>query len=88
MQPFRATLTDDAGQEIANIEGSIQSAQESRGPRQGDFQFEETDSFMQGVLDDKTFRLQMDDGSNLRIHVNSVSTAAGPGASKVEFACV
>ena len=87
MRPFRATLTDDAGQRIADIEGSIESPNESRGPRHGEFQFPETESFMQGVLDDKTFLLDVDDGSQLTIHVDSVSTGKA-GTSKVEFACV
>jgi hypothetical protein len=43
---------------------------------------------MQGVLEEKTFRLEVDDGSRLNIHVDSVSTAAEPGNSKVKFACV
>jgi hypothetical protein len=79
-------LTDDAGQAIADIEGSIQSADESRGPRQGEFQFQETESFMQGVLEEKPFRLEVDDGSKLTIHVDSVSNAVEPGSSKVKFA--
>jgi hypothetical protein len=61
---------------------------ETQGPRQGEFQFAETDTFMQGVLDEKTFRLKVDDGSQLTIQVSSVSTDAGPGKSKVRFACV
>jgi hypothetical protein len=88
MRPFRATLIDDAGQAIADVEGSMQSAEESPGQRQGEFQFPETEEFMQGVLDEKTFSLMVDDGSQLTIRVNSVSTAAGPGKSKVRFACV
>lgn len=88
MRPFRAKLTDDAGHAIADIEGSIQSAEETQGPRLGEFQFPETDPFMQGVLEEKTFRLEVDDGSQFTIRVNSVSTAAKPGNSKVEFACL
>jgi pyruvate carboxylase len=88
MRPFRAKLTDDAGHAIADIEGSIQSAEETRGPRQGEFQFNETESFMQGVLEEQTFRLEVDDGSQLAIHVNSVSTVAEPGKTKVEFNCL
>jgi len=87
MQPFRATLTDDAGQAIADIEGSIQSPGETQGPRQGEFEFQDTESFMQGVLEAKTFRLQVVDGGQLTIRVDSVSTIARPGYSKVEFSC-
>jgi hypothetical protein len=88
MQRFRAKLTDHAGQAIADIEGSIQSEGETQGPRQGAFQFKETEAFMQGVLEEKTFRLKVDDGSQLTIRVDSVSTGAEPGYSKVQFACV
>jgi len=87
MQPFRATLTDDAGHVIGEIEGSIQSATETRGPRTGEFEFQETESFTQGVLEAKTFRLAVDDGSPLTIRVDSVSTIARPGYSRVEFSC-
>jgi hypothetical protein len=85
MQSFRATLTDDAGQEIADVEGSIQSPDEAQGPRRGEFEFPETESFMQGVLDQKAFRLDLDDGDQLTIQVGSVSTSARPGYSRVEF---
>jgi hypothetical protein len=87
MQPFRATLTDDSGQAISTIEGSIQSPEDTQGARQGEFEFQETASFMQGVLEGKTFRLDVDDGSRLTIQVDSVSTIARPGYSKVVFSC-
>jgi len=87
MQPFRATLTDDAGQAIADIEGSIQSPGETQGPRQGEFEFQETESFMQGVLEAKTFRLKVDDGSQLTIGVDSASTSSRPGFCSVKFSC-
>ena len=87
MQSFRATLTDDAGQAIAEIDGSIQSPIESQGPRKGEFELQETESFMQQVLEAKTFRLAIDDGSQLTIRVDSVSTITRPGYSKVEFSC-
>ena len=85
MQPFRATLTDDAGQAIADVEGSINSPEETQGPRRGQFEFQETASFMQGVLEQKTFRLALDDGNRLTIRVGSVSATSGPGSSRVEF---
>jgi hypothetical protein len=87
MQPFRGTLTDDAGQAIAEIEGSIQSPEEARGPRQGEFEFQDVESFMQGVLDQQAFRLKVDDGSELNIRVGSVSTTGRPGYSRVAFSC-
>jgi hypothetical protein len=88
MQRFRATLMDDADQAIADVEGSIQSPGETPGPRRGKFEFAESESFMQGVLEEKTFRLKNDDGSVLEIHVDSVSTSTRPGYSSVEFSCV
>ena len=42
---------------------------------------------MQGVLEEKTFGLKMDDGSQLAIHVDSVSTTTRPGYSRAEFSC-
>jgi len=80
-------LTDDAGQSITDIDGSIQSPEETKGSRQGSFEFQETESFMQGVLEEKTFGLKMDDGSQLAIHVDSVSTSTRPGYSRAEFSC-
>jgi hypothetical protein len=88
MQPLRATLTDDSGQLITDIEGSIQSPEEANGPRQGQFELEDNGAFMQGVLDKKTFRLEVHDGSQLTIHVNSGSTISRPGYSRVEFSCL
>jgi hypothetical protein len=88
MKPFRARLTDDAGQEIANIEGSIQSAEEAEGTRHGEFEFEAEGDFMQAVLDAKPFRLLNDDGSQLSIRVDSASATARPGFTKVSFTCV
>jgi hypothetical protein len=88
MQPFRATLTDDTGQSISDIEGSIQAPEESQGPRQGEFEFQETGEFMQGVLEGKTFHLEVADGSQLTIRVDSVSTSARPGYSRVKFSCL
>jgi hypothetical protein len=85
MQPFRAALKDDAGEVIADVEGSIDSQEEAQGPRQGEFEFQETDAFMQGVLEQKTFRLELDDGNRLTIRVGSVSTNSAPGSSRVEF---
>jgi hypothetical protein len=81
-------LTDDTGQAIGDIEGSIQSPEETQGPRRGEFELEEEGAFLQGVLEEKTFRLEVDDGSQLTIRVDSVSTIARPGYSKVEFSCL
>jgi hypothetical protein len=88
MQPFRATLADDAGQAIAEIEGSIQSPDETQGSRRGEFELEEDGAFLQGVLEKKTFRLMVDDGSQLTIQVDSASTSARPGYSRAEFSCL
>jgi hypothetical protein len=87
MQPFRATLIDDADQAIAAIEGSIESPGESDASRRGMFEMQEDESFMQGVLDHKLFHLQLDDGSELTIKVDSASTTSKPGYSQVEFTC-
>ena len=87
MQPFRATLIDDQSQAIAEVEGSIESPEETQGPRRGRFEVPEDPSFLQGVVDQKTFHLQLDDGSELAIKVDSSSTTARPGYSQVEFSC-
>jgi hypothetical protein len=42
---------------------------------------------MQGVLDKKTFHLQLDDGRELTIKVDSATTSSRPGYSLVEFSC-
>jgi hypothetical protein len=83
-------LADDADQVIAEIEGSIQSPDETQGPRRGEFELEEDENgeFLQGVLEKKTFRLQVDDGSQLTIRVDSASATARPGYSQVEFSCL
>ena len=85
MQPFRATLIDDNSEAIAAVEGSIESPEESEGSRRGRFEVQEDPAFMQGVLDKKTFHLQLDDGREIAIKVDSASPASKPGFSVVEF---
>jgi hypothetical protein len=87
MQPFRATLIDEGSQAIAEVEGSIESPGETEGSRRGRFEVQEDPSFMQGVLDQKAFHLQLEDGSELTIKVDSTSTSSRPGHSSVEFSC-
>jgi hypothetical protein len=90
MQLFRATLIDDNSEAIAAVEGSIESPEESRGSRRGRFEVQEDDpSFMQGVLDNKTFQLQLDDGTQIAIKVDSASPSSRPGFfAHVEFSCM
>ena len=85
MQPFRATLIDDNSEAIADVQGSIESPEESEGSRRGRFEVQDDPSFMQGVLDKKTFHLQLDDGRELAIQVDSASPSSRPGFSTVEF---
>jgi hypothetical protein len=87
MQPFRATLIDDEGQAIAEVEGSIESAEQSGGSRRGRFQVQDDPAFMQGVLDKKPFHLKLDDGNEIAIKVDSASPSSRPGFSSVEFSC-
>jgi hypothetical protein len=88
MQPFRASLTDDAGQAIADVEGSIQAPEEAEGARRGSFEFQDTGSLMQGVMDGTPFRLDLDDGSRLTIRVDSVKVSSNPGYSVAAFSAV
>jgi hypothetical protein len=88
MQPFRATLIDDNSEAIAAVEGSIESPEESEGSRRGRFEVQEDPAFMQGVLDKKTFHLQLDDGSEIAIKVDSTSSTSRPGISFVQFSCM
>jgi hypothetical protein len=88
MQALRAKLTDDAGEEIADIEGSIESPEEADGSRHGEFEFEADGAFMQATLEGKPFRLRVDDGVQLAIRVDSASTTARPGYTSVQFTCL
>jgi hypothetical protein len=88
MQPFRATLIDDNGQAIAEVEGSIESPEETDRSRRGRFEVQEDPSFMQGVLEKKTFHLHLDDGREIAIKVDSASSASRPGISLVQFSCM
>ena len=87
MQPFRATLIDDQSQAIAEVEGSIESPEETQGSRRGRFEVQEDPAFMQGVLDKKTFHLQLDDEREIAIKVDSASPISRPGFSLIEFSC-
>jgi hypothetical protein len=88
MQPFRRTLIDDNSEAIADVEGSIESPEESEGSRRGRFEVQDDPSFMQEVLDKKTFHLQLDDGREIAIKVDSASSTSRPGFSLVEFSCM
>jgi hypothetical protein len=79
-------LSDDNGQEIDEVEGSIQPAGGTQGTRTGSFELAENGSFMQGVLEEKGFHLRLDDGSEVSITIDSVSTSK-PGYSVVQFSC-
>src|SRR5262249_48914635 len=85
MQPFRASLRDYTGQEIAEVEGAIQSPEEAEGSKRGHFEFEDTGSFMDGVMEGKPFRLTLDDGSQLAIKVDSATVSSKPVYSVIEF---
>jgi hypothetical protein len=87
MQQFRATLIDDNSQAIADVEGSIESPEGTEGSRRGRFEVQDDPSFMQGVLDKRTFHLQLDDGGEIAIKVDSASPTSKPGVSVVEFSC-
>jgi len=88
MQTFSAALIDDNSQLIADVDGSIESPEESEGFRRGRFEVQDDPSFMQGVLNKKTFHLQLDDGSEIAIKVDSASPTSRPGFSLVEFSCI
>ena len=88
MEPFRASLADEDGQAIAEVEGTIESQEESAGARSGRFELPDTASFMQGVLDGKTFRLRIDGGDALTIKVESVSPSSRSGSSEAAFSTV
>jgi hypothetical protein len=87
MQPFHAVLIDDNSEAIAEVEGSIESPEASKGSRRGTFEVAEDASFMEAVLDKKTFHLQLEDGTEIAIKVDSASTTSRPGFSFVEFSC-
>ena len=87
MQPFRATLIDDNSEAIADVEGSIESQEQTEGSRRGRFEVQEDPAFMQGVLDQKTFHLKLEDGTEIAIKVDSASPTSRPGFSQVEFSC-
>lgn len=88
MQPFHASLADEDGLAIAEVDGTIESPEEAAGARSGRFELQETPSFMQGVMDEKTFRLRFDGGDTLTIKVESISTGAPSGGSEAVFSTV
>jgi hypothetical protein len=88
METFRASLSDESGQAIGEVEGTIESSDEASGARSGRFELQESDSFMQGVLDGKPFRLQVAGGDVLTIKVDSVSTGSRSGSSAASFSTV
>lgn len=88
MESFHASLADEAGQAIAEVDGTMESAEEAAGARIGRFELQDTPSFIQGVMDEKTFQLQVEGGDTLTIRVDSISTAAKSGYSVAAFSTV
>jgi hypothetical protein len=88
MEPFQASLADENGQAITEVEGTIESPKAAAGARSGRFTLQDTESFMQGVLEGKTFRLQIDGGDAYTIKVDSVSISSRPGYSEAIFSTV
>jgi hypothetical protein len=86
MQPFQATLSDETGQEIARVEGSIQPSSVTQKARTGSFDIADNGDFAQGVLDDARFRLRFDNGDEVSIKIDSLSVST-PGHNLVEFTC-
>lgn len=85
MDSFHASLADEDGQTITEVDGTIDSPDQSAGTRSGRFELQDTESFMQGVMDGKPFRLQVDGGDALTIKVESVSISSRPGFSEALF---
>jgi hypothetical protein len=88
MQPFRGTLTEEAGEASVDVEGSIESPDEAAGARRGAFEFPDSEAVMQSFLDGKTFLLSTDDGVRLGVRLDSVESSARPGFSRAEFSGV
>src|SRR5262245_52852775 len=88
MNQFRASLENENGEAIADVQGEIESPGEAGAARSGRFEVQETESFMQGVMEGKSFRLRVDGGEELAIKVESVSTSSSPGTSEAEFSTI
>jgi hypothetical protein len=81
-------LTDGTDQAVADVEGSIESPDDAGGAYTGNFEFPESDSVMQDILDGKTFGLNLEDGLQFKIRVNSASAGTRSGFSVAEFTSV
>jgi hypothetical protein len=86
MQALRAVLTDLEDQALAEVEVSIDPAS---GPaRKGRFEFADSGALIQDILDGKSFGLNFEDGTQLRIRVSSASAGPKPGYSTADFSTV
>jgi hypothetical protein len=81
-------LSDDSGQTIGEVEGSMEDAASAGGAARGTFEAQETDELMQAVLEGKTFGLNVEGGSQLSIRAESASVSSKPGFTTVKFASV
>jgi hypothetical protein len=77
-------LTDPTGEASVEVEGTIADPGASR----GEFTFTDSDAVLQGALEGKTFRLSIDDGTQLDVRLESVSAGDTPGTSHAEFSKV
>ena len=85
MQPMRASLTSEAGGEVATVEGEIESPGAGGGTTKGHFEIQDTPEFMQDVMDGKPFNLALEGGSRLVIKIDSISTTPKSGISLANF---
>ena len=88
MEPMRASLTTEAGGEVATVEGEIEPPGGEGGPTIGRFEIEDTPELMQDVMDGKAFHLAIEGGSRLTIKIDSISTTAKSGISVANFSTI
>ena len=82
---MRASLTSEAGGEVATVEGEIESPGGEGGTTKGHFEIQDTPELMQDVMDGKLFNLAIEGGNRLTIKIDSISTTAKSGISLAKF---
>ena len=87
MEPFHASLADEDGQAIAEVEGTIESPEEAAGAARAGSSCKRRSRSCRGC-GQEDLRLQVDGGDTLTIKVDSVSTGSRSGYSEAVFSTV
>lgn len=85
MKDFRAALSDDTGRSLGEVAGTFYSGTPGQGPVAGEFEVAEDGGLLQGALEGKPFRLEVE-GTAVSIRIETAEAGSAEGMTRVRFA--